>query len=158
RKLFFNLRRAKTRLGWMHKAEVEAVAKDLNVRPEDVLQMESRLSGRDLSFSSAPSDDADSYMPEDYLAADDDPGAELEADDWSDRVHTRMRTALAQLDDRSRDIVQRRWLAADGGKTGLKELGDEYGVSAERVRQIEAAAMKKMRKAMAIEELGGAAA
>lgn len=153
RKLFFNLRRAKARLGWMHKDEVEAVAKDLNVRPEDVLNMESRLSGRDLSFSANPSDDEDAYMPEDYLSAGSDPGDTLETADWDSQLQTRMREALTQLDERSRDIVQRRWLASDGGKTGLKELGDEYGVSAERIRQIETAAMKKMRKAIAIEEL-----
>jgi len=150
RKLFFNLRRAKTRLGWMHRDEVEAVARDLNVKPEDVLQMESRLGGRDISFSAAPGDDEDAYMPEDYLASDDDPSAALEAEDWNSRIEGRMHQALEHLDDRSRDILQRRWLAEDG-KAGLQELGDEYGVSAERIRQIESAAMKKLRKAIEVE-------
>ncbi|TAM11761.1 MAG: RNA polymerase sigma factor RpoH [Nevskiaceae bacterium] len=158
RKLFFNLRRAKQRLGWLHHDEVVAVAKDLNVKPEEVLRMESRLSGRDVSFSAGPADDDTAYMPEDYLAADDDPGATLEAADWNHQVEGRMQAALQQLDDRSRDIVTRRWLSRDGGKAGLKELGEEYGVSAERVRQIEAAAMKKMRTTMALEQLDTTAA
>ncbi|HEX7381132.1 MAG TPA: RNA polymerase sigma factor RpoH [Nevskiaceae bacterium] len=158
RKLFFNLRRAKARLGWMNNEEVGAVAADLKVRPEDVLQMESRLSGRDVSFSAGPADGDDAYMPEDYLAADGDPSEALEASDWDAQVEQRMRSALTTLDDRSRDIVQRRWLAADGSKMGLQELGSEYGVSAERIRQIEAAAIKKMRKAMALDELDPAVA
>ncbi|MDE2150439.1 MAG: RNA polymerase sigma factor RpoH [Gammaproteobacteria bacterium] len=146
RKLFFNLRRSKTRLGWMHRGEIEAVARDLNVKPEDVLQMEARLGGRDVSFSTSPADDADEgFAPEDYLADDNDPGAALERADWQQHVESRMQRALEHLDDRSRDILQRRWLSPDS-KAGLQALGDEYGVSAERVRQIEAAAMKKLRK------------
>lgn len=150
RKLFFNLRRAKTRLGWMHQDEIEAVARDLKVKPEEVLQMESRLSGHDISFSAGPADDDNAYMPEDYLASNDDPSAALEANDWNSRREDRMHLALEHLDDRSRDILQRRWLNEDG-KVGLQELGDEYGVSAERIRQIEAAAMKKLRKSIEAE-------
>jgi RNA polymerase sigma-32 factor len=136
----------------MTQAEVEAVARDLKVKPEEVLQMESRLGGADVSFSATSEDsDESSYVPEDYLASDDDPGKTLEAEDWNERRETRMHAAMEKLDDRSRDILQRRWLS-DGDKAGLQELGDEYGVSAERIRQIEAAAMKKLRKAIEEED------
>jgi len=152
RKLFFNLRKSKNHLGWMTQAEVEALAKELKVKPEEVLQMEARLGGADVSFNASPDDrEESSYMPEDYLAASDDPSSELEREDWSERRETRMHNALDQLDNRSRDILQRRWLS-DGNKAGLQELGDEYGVSAERIRQIESAAMKKLRKAIEEEQ------
>lgn len=147
RKLFFNLRSAKQRLGWMHRDEVAAVAADLKVKPEDVLQMELRLGGHDVSFSATPSDGEDSYVPEDYLADGGDDYASIEEGEWQTAREARMREALTALDDRSRDILARRWLA-EGEKAGLQELGDEYGVSAERIRQIEAAAMKKLRKAI----------
>jgi RNA polymerase sigma-32 factor len=147
RKLFFNLRGMKRRLGWMNRQEVEAVAKELRVKPEEVLEMESRLAGQDVSFKGASIDGEDSYGPEDYLATEHDAYAELEQAEWEDERETKMKTALATLDDRARDILQRRWLA-DGDKAGLQELGDEYGVSAERIRQIEASAMKKLRKAI----------
>jgi RNA polymerase sigma-32 factor len=148
RKLFFNLRKSKTHLGWMTQSEIEALAKELKVKPEEVMQMEARLGGADISFNATPEDGEDgSYMPEDYLAASDDPSRELESADWEEQRETRMFSALAKLDERSRDILQRRWLA-EGDKAGLQELGDEYGVSAERIRQIEAAAMKKLRKAI----------
>ncbi|MDR3419074.1 MAG: RNA polymerase sigma factor RpoH [Nevskia sp.] len=151
RKLFFNLRKSKNHLGWMTQAEVEAVARDLKVKPEEVLQMESRLGGGDVSFSATAEDgDEHSYVPEDYLAASDDPSSDLEREDWNEQRESRMHAALATLDQRSRDILQRRWLS-DGDKAGLQELGDEYGVSAERIRQIEAAAMKKLRKAIEAE-------
>ena len=151
RKLFFNLRKNKKRLGWMNQAEVEAVAKDLNVRPEDVLKMESRLSGQDVSFSASPSDSEDSaYAPEDYLASSEDPFQAIEEAEWDDLQEARMRAALETLDDRSRDIVFSRWLP-DGEKQGLKELAEKYSVSAERIRQIEVAAMKKLRKAIEVE-------
>ena len=152
RKLFFNLRKSKNHLGWMTQAEVEALAKELKVKPEEVLQMEARLGGADVSFNASPDDgEESSYMPEDYLAASDDPSSELEREDWSERRETRMHNALDKLDNRSRDILQRRWLS-DGNKAGLQELGDEYGVSAERIRQIESAAMKKLRKAIEEEQ------
>jgi len=146
RKLFFNLRRLKGRLGWMNRAEVEAVAKDLDVRVEDVLQMEARLAGGDLSFSAVPEDGEDAYVPEDYLADEKDALAELEQAEWTGRREAAMRAALASLDDRARDILRRRWLQEQ--KEGLQELADQYGVSAERIRQIEAGAMKKLRKAI----------
>jgi RNA polymerase sigma-32 factor len=146
RKLFFNLRRLKGRLGWMNRAEVEAVARDLAVRPEDVLQMEARLSGGDLSFNATPEDGDEHYVPEDYLADQGDALADLENEEWTARRETSMKQALETLDSRSRDILYRRWLKDE--KEGLQELADKYGISAERVRQIESGAMKKLRKAI----------
>lgn len=148
RKLFFNLRSAKQRLGWMNREEVEAVARDLNVKPEEVLQMEGRLGGGDVSFNAVPEDGDESYVPEDYLAVEDSNLRRIEEADWHELREDTLREAIAALDDRSRDILMRRWLAGDDSKAGLQELGDEYGVSAERIRQIEAAAMKKIRKAI----------
>ena len=147
RKLFFNLRSAKQRLGWMNQSEVEAIARDLKVKPEEVLQMEGRLGGADVSFSAASDDDENSYVPEDYLAVEDPAIRRIEEADWHEQREHIMRDAITGLDDRSRDILMRRWLA-EGEKAGLQELGDEYGVSAERIRQIESAAMKKIRKAI----------
>ena len=147
RKLFFNLRSAKRRLGWMNPDEVAAIARDLNVKPEEVLQMEGRLGGADISFSAASDDDENAYVPEDYLSVEDPSIRRIEEADWHEQRETTMRDAITRLDDRSRDILMRRWLS-DGEKAGLQELGDEYGVSAERIRQIESAAMKKIRKAI----------
>lgn len=147
RKLFFNLRSAKKRLGWMNQGEVEAIARDLKVKPEEVLQMEGRLGGADVSFNVVPEDGEHSYVPEDYLAVEDSSIRRIEDADWHEQRETSMREAIAALDARSRDILMRRWLS-DGEKSGLQELGDEYGVSAERIRQIEVVAMKKIRKAI----------
>ena len=146
RKLFFNLRRLKGRLGWMNRAEVEAVAKDLSVKPEEVLQMEARLAGHDLSFNATPEDGDDHYVPEDYVADSRDALAEIESEEWTAHREQAMKQALETLDPRSRDILYRRWLKDE--KEGLKELAEKYGISAERVRQIEAGAMKKLRKAI----------
>ena len=147
RKLFFNLRKSKTRLGWLNAAEVSAVAKDLNVSEREVLEMESRLSGRDIGFD-APDDADDDHAPPapvSYLVArDDDPAVAYEsADSEADQLEV-LRDGMAQLDARSRDIIKRRWLDADS-KVTLQELADEYGVSAERIRQVEANALKKMK-------------
>jgi len=148
RKLFFNLRSAKQSLGWLSAEEARAIAADLKVKPEEVMQMEARLSGHDVSFNATPTDDEDgSYGPENYLATESDDIAVLENVEWQEEREDKMRTALIALDDRARDILNRRWLK-DGDKDGLQELADEYGVSAERIRQIEAAAMKKLRKAI----------
>lgn len=147
RKLFFNLRRSKTRLGWLNAEEVRAVAKDLNVSEREVMEMESRLSGRDIGFD-AP-DDADEDhgppAPVAYLMMEgEDPAQAYEsADSEADQLDL-LREGLSRLDARSRDIVKRRWLDADS-KITLQELADEYGVSAERIRQIEANALKKMK-------------
>lgn len=147
RKLFFNLRKSKTRLGWLNAEEVRAVAKDLNVSEREVLEMESRLSGRDIGFD-APDDADDEHAPPapaHYLVAHEaDPAEAYEsADSEADQLGV-LRAGMARLDARSRDIIKRRWLDADS-KITLQELADEYGVSAERIRQIEANALKKMK-------------
>ena len=147
RKLFFNLRKSKTRLGWLNAEEVRLVAKDLNVSEREVMEMESRLSGRDIGFD-APDDADDDHAPPapvSYLVAHDaDPAAAYEsADSEADQLEV-LREGMARLDARSRDIIRRRWLDADS-KVTLQELADEYGVSAERIRQIEANALKKMK-------------
>jgi RNA polymerase sigma-32 factor len=147
RKLFFNLRKSKTRLGWLNAEEVRAVAQDLNVSEREVLEMESRLSGRDIGFD-APTDEDDDHAPpspSQYLVAqEEDPSEAYErADSEADQLEL-LREGLARLDERSRDIVKRRWLDPDS-KVTLQELADEYGVSAERIRQVEANALKKMK-------------
>lgn len=149
RKLFFNLRRAKKRLGWFSREEVDAVAKDLGVSTESVLEMESRLSGQDLSFDPGAETDEEECgrAPIAYLATQTpDPAEALEHQDWEDNSHLRLQEALDKLDERSRDIVRERWLA--DSKSTLHELADRYGVSAERIRQLESNAMKKLRGAM----------
>ncbi|MEO8672019.1 MAG: RNA polymerase sigma factor RpoH [Tahibacter sp.] len=147
RKLFFNLRKSKKRLGWMNHAEVQAVAKDLGVPVATVLEMESRLSGRDVGFD-APADGDDDNAPPapvayliDHRA---DPLESLAREDHEENQLEALQEGLGRLDQRSRDIIARRWLK-EGEKATLQELADEYGVSAERIRQIEANAMKKMR-------------
>lgn len=150
RKLFFNLRGRKKRLGWLSYDEVHAVAADLNVKPETVLEMESRLSGQDVGFDPRPDDDDDDSViraPAAYLENSSlDPAAEVEQDDWKRSQASALHQALRRLDDRSRDIVQRRWLGEQ--KTSLQELADAYHVSAERIRQLEKNAMKKLHAAM----------
>jgi RNA polymerase sigma-32 factor len=150
RKLFFNLRSSKKRLGWLSHAEVEAVAKDLGVSSKDVLEMESRLSGRDMAFDGAPDSDDDEqvYTPAAYLQDDRfEPAAELERRDTAEQNHNQLHQALSGLDDRSRDIVASRWLTED--KVTLQELADKYSVSAERIRQLEKNAMKKLKVVLA---------
>ncbi len=150
RKLFFNLRKSKKRLGWLNYAEVQKVAEDLGVPPATVVEMESRLAGQDVGFDSPTADDDEDNIrpaPQNYLKYDGiDPAEQAERDDDSNRKHQLMLDGLGELDDRSRDIVHRRWLQED--KTTLQELADEYGVSAERIRQLEANALKKMRATM----------
>ncbi|GAA5001006.1 RNA polymerase sigma factor RpoH [Pseudoluteimonas lycopersici] len=147
RKLFFNLRKSKTRLGWLNAEEVRAVAADLNVSEREVLEMESRLSGRDIGFD-APADEDDDHAPPSpaaYLMAEgEDPSQAYERADGEDHQLALLREGMARLDARSRDIIKRRWLDADS-KITLQELADEYGVSAERIRQVEANALKKMK-------------
>jgi RNA polymerase sigma-32 factor len=147
RKLFFNLRKSKKRLGWMNAKEVQAVAKDLGVPVADVLEMESRLSGHDMAFDAPADADEDSAKPAPvaYLVDNGaDPYHTLESADQEESDLDALKRGLAKLDGRSRDIIQRRWLR-DDNKATLQELADEYGVSAERIRQIEVNAMKKMR-------------
>ncbi len=150
RKLFFNLRSAKKRLGWFSQQEVNAVAEDLGVKAETVLEMESRLANYDVAFDGA--DDADGDVPSVAPAAylpdlRHEPSALLERADTETAQRDELYGALDALDARSRDILQRRWL--NEGKETLHELADEYGVSAERIRQIEAAALKKLRQSLA---------
>ena len=149
RKLFFNLRRMKKNLAWLSYEETQAVAKDLGVTVAEVTEMEKRLSARDLSFDPAPdTDDEDSYGPSLYLPAPDaDPALQAEDSEWDADVRERLSGAVSRLDARSQDILQRRWIADD--KATLHELADEYGISAERVRQIEAAALKRLKSLMA---------
>ncbi|MCP1727941.1 RNA polymerase sigma-32 factor [Natronospira proteinivora] len=152
RKLFFNLRKAKHRLGWFSKDEVDNVARDLGVSSEQVMEMEGRLAHHDVAFDPYPGandDEEGSYAPAHYLPdSSSDPAVAVEADDWSDSGSRRLSQALSRLDERSRHIVQSRWMSEDG-KTTLHDLADEYGVSAERIRQIENSAIKKLRGYMA---------
>ena len=145
RKLFFNLRSNKKRLGWMNPAEVEAVAKDLGVAPEVVTQMEGRMAARDMAFDGMLDDDDDhAVAPAQFLAdATADPATLVADADWTEQSTDGLYRALDALDERSRDILRSRWLA--DSKATLHELAARYGVSAERIRQIEANAMKKLR-------------
>jgi RNA polymerase sigma-32 factor len=149
RKLFFNLRRSKKHLGWLSKSETTAVAADLGVSEKEVTEMEKRLYSHDVTFDPAPNDDEDApYSPALYLPnPDDDPATALEKDDWNSQASEALVGALKTLDERSREILQSRWLAES--KQTLHELGDKFGVSAERIRQIENNAIKKLRTAMA---------
>ncbi len=150
RKLFFNLRKAKKNLAWLTFDETQAVAKDLGVSPEEVTEMEKRLHARDAIFDPAPdADDERSFTPAAYLPSPDaDPAKLVETRDFNDDATERMAAAIRTLDDRSRHIIESRWLSEK--KLTLHELADEYGISAERVRQVEANAIKKMRSAMAV--------
>ncbi len=146
RKLFFNLRKFKKNLGWLSDAETKAVAEDLGVTPREVTEMEKRLTSRDLSFDPAPDADEDdgSYSPVAYLSqADADPSQVVEREQFNNDTTKRLAIALAQLDERSQHIVRTRWMSDD--KATLHELADKYGVSAERIRQIENNAIKKLR-------------
>jgi RNA polymerase sigma-32 factor len=152
RKLFFNLRSAKQRLGWLNQEEVEAVAEDLGVTPENVMEMERRLAQPDTSFDlPSDADDEDNHFsPVAYLAAPEnaDPSQQLEQDDYAGYQQQKLENALSTLDDRSRDIIMQRWLDGEN-KATLHTLADQYQVSAERIRQIENNAMKKLKTLMA---------
>jgi len=150
RKLFFNLRKKKKTLAWLTAAETKAVAKDLGVKVAEVTEMEKRLHSRDAIFDPTPDlDDERNFTPAAYLPSPDaDPAVQVEKTDWHDDATTRMTAALNILDDRSRRILEERWLTED--KMTLHELAAEYGISAERIRQLEVNAIKKLRNAMAI--------
>jgi RNA polymerase sigma-32 factor len=150
RKLFFNLRKMKKNLAWLSEAETQAVARDLGVEVSDVREMEQRLSARDMSFDPAPEADEDeSYSPAMYLPATNaDPAIEVEREEWDEDSSDRLELALERLDERSRSIVKRRWMTDD--KATLHELADEYGISAERVRQVETNAINKLKGLMAV--------
>jgi RNA polymerase sigma-32 factor len=147
RKLFFNLRSHKTGLDSMSPEQVNDLARTLNVKPEEVIEMETRLSGRDIALEAPTDDEDDKFAPIAYLSSEaQEPTRILEAQDY-DRLQTEgLNGALEKLDPRSRRIVEARWLANDDGSGAtLHELADEFGVSAERIRQIEAVALKKMK-------------
>ena len=148
RKLFFNLRKHKKNLGWLSAAETTAVARDLGVTEHDVTEMERRLSSRDVSYDPTPDaddEDSSSYSPSAYLPApDSDPAVAIETAEWDDDVGERVSQAMAQLDERSQAILRARWM--EEPKATLHDLADKYGVSAERIRQIEANALKKLQK------------
>ncbi len=149
RKLFFNLRKAKKRLGWFTHEEVKTVADELGVSTKEVLQMEARMSSQDQAFDlSADDDESGSFAPVQYL---EDKSADVEttviSDDWDANATKRLYSAIKTLDERSQHIIETRWLADD--KTTLQDLADKYQVSAERVRQIEKNAIKKLQAAMA---------
>ena len=146
RKLFFNLRKSKKRLGWMNAAEVTAIAKDLNVSEREVREMESRLSGRDIGFDAPDDDDNDHRPPAPgaFLQAHHaDPALAFESDDHEGNQLEILREGMSKLDERSRDILKRRFLSEP--KATLQELAEEYSVSAERIRQLEANALKKIK-------------
>ena len=145
RKLFFNLRKSKKSLAWLSQDETEAVAKDLGVSVREVTEMEKRLAARDAAFDLGPADDEErTFAPAGYLESENaDPASLIESADWQQDASARLTEALANLDDRSRDILQQRWLSEK--KTTLHELADRYGVSAERIRQSEAAAIARLK-------------
>ena len=148
RKLFFNLRKYKRNLGWLSAEETRAVARELGVSEQDVTEMERRLSSRDVSYDPVPEaedDESAVYSPAAYLPAPDaDPAVAVERAEWDDDVSDRVAQAMTQLDARSRAILKARWI--DEPKATLHDLADEYGVSAERIRQIEANAIRKLKK------------
>lgn len=151
RKLFFNLRKNKKRLGWFNQAEVSTVASELGVTEKEVREMESRMSGQDMGFDLTGDDNDDAptstYSPVQYLTdGSADLADDVEQQQWQEQAHTRLFSALKTLDERSQDIVSARWLSDD--KATLQELAQKYNVSAERVRQLEKTAMKKLQSAM----------
>jgi RNA polymerase sigma-32 factor len=150
RKLFFNLRSSKKRLGWFNQEEVNTVARDLGVRPEDVREMEARMSGYDASFdpfTDHEDEEERPFAPAAYLQdLSMDPTTTLEQDDWESHNSERLHDAMDTLDERSRDILRKRWLAEE--KVTLQDLADHYQVSAERIRQLESSAIKKLQSVL----------
>ncbi len=154
RKLFFNLRSKKKDFNWLTQEEAKKIAKDLNVSTKQVFEMESRLSGQDISYDGPDNNDEESAAPQSpsqWMTYEEstDPAVLAEREENELNTQTAIHAALATLDERSRDIVKRRWLI-EGNKATLHELADEYGVSAERIRQIESQAMKKIKTALVI--------
>jgi len=155
RKLFFNLRSSRKRLGWMNSQEVQDVARELGVEPRDVLEMEQRMSSHDTAFDAASDEDDENpalgapagYLPDTRF----EPEAQAAAEEMKTQREHSLRGALAQLDERSRDIIARRWLAEP--KMTLQELADIYQVSAERIRQLEKNALKQLKRALGDDEL-----
>jgi RNA polymerase sigma-32 factor len=153
RKLFFNLRKYKRNLGWLTAEETQTVARELGVSTSEVTEMERRLSSRDLSYDPAPDADEEEegWSPSAYLPApDSDPALAVEHAEWDEDVSDRVASAMSQLDARSQAILRARWM--NEPKATLHDLADQYGVSAERIRQIEANAIKKLRKLVVAEQ------
>jgi RNA polymerase sigma-32 factor len=148
RKLFFNLRSSKKKLAWLTHDEVQSMAKDLGVDAKVVMQMEGRMSAHDMPFDAPEGDEDSAYQAPAYFLEDhsSDPARQLEASDWEEDSNARLASAMGDLDARSRDILQQRWL--NGSKATLHNLADQYDVSAERIRQLEKNAMKKLKAAM----------
>ena len=151
RKLFFNLRKTKQRLGWFNQDEVEMVARELGVTSKDVREMESRMAAQDMTFDMSPDDessDSQPMAPVLYLQDKSSNFADgIEDDNWEEQAANKLTDAMQGLDERSQAIIRARWLDEEN-KTTLQELADRYGVSAERVRQLEKNAMKKLRAAI----------
>jgi len=150
RKLFFNLRSSKKRLGWLNNEETEAVAHDLGVDPKVVRQMEGRMSAYDMAFDAEPEGDEDNaYKAPAYYLEDQSSNLadQLEEAEWEEVTNSSLHLALSELDERSKDILRSRWLS--DSKATLHELADKYGVSAERIRQLEKNAMNKIKARMA---------
>ena len=150
RKLFFNLRSAKKKLAWLTHAEVQSVAADLGVDAKVVMQMEGRMSAHDTPFDAPEGDEDSAYQAPAYYLEDHsgDPARQLEASNWEEDSNTRLASAMSDLDPRSRDILQQRWLS--DSKSTLHNLAAQYEVSAERIRQLEKNAMQKLKAAMSI--------
>ena len=149
RKLFFNLRSMKRSSAALTHSEADEIAAKLGVKPEEVLEMETRISGGDVSLDPAPGDE-ETVTPIAYLAdTDEEPAQILERVETASNRSDGLRSAMAQLDERSRRIIEARWLRDDDDTSTLQQLADEYGVSAERIRQIESKALKMMRSQMA---------
>ncbi|KAB7532644.1 RNA polymerase sigma factor RpoH [Klebsiella pneumoniae] len=153
RKLFFNLRKTKQRLGWFNQDEVDMVARELGVSVKDVQEMESRMSARDMAYDMNPDDESESHHPVSpalYLQdQSSDFAGMIEEDNWDAQATDRLAAAIDSLDERSQEIIRARWLD-DDNKATLHELAERYGISAERVRQLESNAMKKLRLAIDI--------
>lgn len=144
RKLFFNLRKTKQRLGWFNEKEIAMVAKTLNVTCKDVREMESRMAAQDMAFEQPPDDDDKNILATPMLYLQDKISIVDEEEEWIDQVSNKLNFALNTLDQRSQHIIRARWLNTDN-KITLQELANQYGISAERIRQLEKNAMKKMR-------------
>jgi RNA polymerase sigma-32 factor len=152
RKLFFNLRSSKKRLGWLNDKEAQDIADTLGVPKKTVYDMEGRLTSGDPTFDGMQDDEDDgvAFHPSDYLMNNaDDPALTVENANYTDDANEQLFAALADLDDRSKDIIKQRWLSDE--KATLHELADKYGVSAERIRQLEKNAMNKVKKVMSVE-------
>ncbi len=155
RKLFFNLRSNKKNLGWFTQEEIASVAKDLGVKPEEVIRMEQRLSSHDVAFDLPEEHEEHALLaPSEYLISGEcDPLLQLELENWDDHTQNKLQEVVSSLDQRSRDILDQRYMAEQ--KATLVELANKYNISPERVRQLEQTAINKIKQAVAIEKATG---